>query len=82
MKMKRGTVVVEVLMAPGCGHGQLTVELVRAVLDSARLEDVRLETLAVRDLAEAERRRFPGSPTVRINGNDIEPGAPAGVGLG
>ena len=39
-----------------------------------------LEALVVQDEADAEHRPFPGSPTVRINGVDIDPEAPAGVG--
>ena len=69
-------------MAAGCGHGQKTVELVCDVLRAQGHEDVRLEALMVRDLAAAERRRFPGSPTVRVTGTDIDPDAPASVGIG
>jgi glutaredoxin len=72
---------VQVLMSPGCGHGQQTVELVRDVLD-ALAHDFRLETVVVQNQGDAERRRFPGSPTIRINGNDVDPDAPAGVGVG
>lgn len=49
---------------------------------SALAPEARLETVVVQDLEEAERKRFPGSPTVRINGMDIDPEVPAGVGVG
>lgn len=72
---------VQVLMVPECGHGQQTILLVRDVLDMLAPE-ARLETIVIRDQGEAERHRFPGSPTVRVNGSDIEPGGAAGVGVG
>jgi hypothetical protein len=33
--------------------------------------------LVVADIEAAERERFLGSPTIRVNGRDIEPGADA-----
>ena len=74
-------ITVQVLMSPGCGHGQKTVELVRDVL-RALAPSARLETITVATPAEARRLAFPGSPTVRVGGVDIDPGAPGGVGLG
>ena len=68
-------------MSPGCGHGQTTVDLVRDVLRVLRA-DARLETVTIATPAEAERRAFPGSPTVRVDGTDIDPDAPRSVGLG
>jgi hypothetical protein len=72
---------IQVLMTPACGHGQRALLLVREVLN-ALAPDMRLETVVVQDQREAERHRFPGSPTVRINGIDIDPAAPTGVGVG
>ncbi len=72
---------VQVQMSPGCGHGQKTVELVRDVL-SELAPDARIETVTVATMDDAERLGFRGSPTVLIDGTDIEPGPPGGVGLG
>ncbi len=72
---------VEVQMSPGCGHGQKAVELVRGVLD-ALAPDARIETVTVATMEDAERLGFRGSPTVLVDGADIEPGPPGGVGLG
>jgi hypothetical protein len=72
---------VEVQMSPGCGHGQRTVELVRLVLD-ALAPDARIEIVTVATLDDAVRLGFRGSPTVLVDGTDIEPGPPGGVGLG
>jgi hypothetical protein len=72
---------VQVLMSPDCGHGQQTADLVRDVL-RALAPDARLETITVPTAAEAQRLAFPGSPTVRIDGADIDPGPRVDVGLG
>ncbi len=72
---------VQVQMSPGCGHGQKTVELVRRVLDELA-PDAQIETVTVATMDDAERLGFRGSPTVLVDGTDIEPGPPGGVGLG
>jgi hypothetical protein len=72
---------VEVQMSPGCGHGQKTLVLVREVL-SELAPDARIETVTVATLDDAERLGFRGSPTVTVDGLDIEPGPPGGAGLG
>jgi anti-sigma factor ChrR (cupin superfamily) len=75
------SISVHVQMSPGCGHGQQTVALLRGVL-AERAPDARLEIVVVRTAEEAERLRFRGSPTVLVDGADIEPHPPAGVGFG
>ena len=65
---------IQVLYFEGCPHHAPTVALVRDVVDaldlSARVEEIQVTTQAV-----AERLRFLGSPTVQVNGVDIEPDA-------
>jgi hypothetical protein len=74
-------VVVQVLTSPGCGHGARTVELVREAM--ARLAPAAsLEVITVATPEDAERLGCPGSPTVRVNGTDIDPFRPSSVGLG
>jgi len=75
------SISVEVQMSPGCGHGRKTLELVRGVLD-ALAPDARIRTVTVATLEHAERLGFRGSPTVLVDGTDIEAGPPGGVGLG
>ena len=48
--------------------------MLRAELEAAGLDPESVEVSEVTTEAEAERRRFPGSPTVRVNGSDIDPG--------
>ncbi len=73
-------VKVELLMSPGCGHGVRAAELVAQVVRERA--GVTVVTVVVATEAEAVRLAFPGSPTVRVDGIDIEPGAPTTVGLG
>jgi len=74
-------VKIQILMSPGCGHGQRTSELVADVVRKhAPSADV--ESILVATPEDAMRLGFPGSPTVRVNGIDIEPEAPTDVGLG
>ena len=65
---------VEVVYFAGCpNHEALLVhlrELLSAVGASADIDLVRVE-----DTEAAERERFLGSPTLRIDGEDVEPGA-------
>lgn len=72
---------VHVLMSPGCGHGARALELVADVVGETAPGAV-VETITVATLEDAVRWSFPGSPTIRVDGTDIEPEAPAGVGLG
>ncbi len=72
---------VQVLMSPGCSHGLQTVRLVSEMIATFAPE-ARLRTIVIRTEADAELHGFPGSPTVRVDGKDIDPHAPASVGLG
>ena len=65
--------VVEVLTFEGCPHAEPALELVKRVLaDSGVGATVR--RVDVPDAEAAAAHRFLGSPTVRVNGRDIEPG--------
>jgi len=72
---------IQILMAPGCGHGLRTTELVAEILRAHSLE-AQVETVVVESLEEATRLAFPGSPTVRVDGVDIELRPPTSIGLG
>ncbi len=75
------TMRLQVMMSPGCGHGEETLKLVREVVRSLALS-ADVEAVVVATAEEAQRLGFPGSPTVLVNGVDIEPHRPAGAGLG
>lgn len=63
---------IEVLYVPGCPNYQPTMEMVAAVLASESVLE-RAQGVAVSTEAQAKSLEFPGSPTVRVNGRDVEP---------
>jgi hypothetical protein len=84
-------VIIEILHTEGCGRWREAAAAVeRAVAAVERSAAVARPGIVVRrvlvaDQAAAERLRFPGSPTVRVNDADIQPEVAARVvafGLG
>ncbi len=67
---------VEVLTFEGCPNAQSARELVERVVAESRVE-AEIAYVNVPDPEAAERLRFLGSPTIRVDGRDIEPGADA-----
>lgn len=65
---------VEILYFSGCPNHALAVACVREALaqENTPAEMVEVE---VKDVATAERLAFPGSPTIRVDGQDVEPAA-------
>lgn len=66
--------LVEILHVAGCPNFPAALAMVERVLADLGV-DAELRTPVVVDQAAAERARFPGSPTVRVGGHDVEPGA-------
>ena len=67
---------VEVLYIADCPNHKPAVECVRDVLSSAGMPEM-VQEVEVRTQADAEAMRFLGSPTIQINGLDVEPEARA-----
>lgn len=65
---------VELLVAPGCASAKPTERLIYDVLAQAGA-GAALEVMVVETPEEAAGLRFPGSPTVRVDGRDLEPEA-------
>ena len=66
--------MIEVLYFEGCPNLEPTLSLANEALSQLGLSaDVR--EVEVRTAEDAERQRFLGSPSVRVDGKDIEPGA-------
>jgi copper chaperone CopZ len=65
---------VDVLYLEGCPNHGPTVELAKRVIADLGI-DALVEEVEVKGMEDAERFRFLGSPTVVVNGMDIEPGA-------
>jgi hypothetical protein len=71
---------VELLWWQGCPSTDRALADLRDALAEAGLDPATVEIRQVADDAAAERERFPGSPTIRINGVDPFAGDEA-VGL-
>lgn len=56
----------------GCPSWEQAIELVRAEMQQAGLDPMSLRLREVRDEEEAEALDFAGSPTVLVDGRDIE----------
>jgi hypothetical protein len=65
---------IEFLYFEGCPSAETLLPRVRELLTRAEVGD-EPELLHVETIEDAERERFLGSPSVRIDGHDIEPGA-------
>jgi hypothetical protein len=65
---------VEVLYFDGCPNHEALLPHLRELLSSAGAA-TDIELVAVEDVDVAQRERFLGSPTLRIDGEDVEPGA-------
>ena len=64
---------VELLWFADCPNHEAVRESVRAILDEVAPE-AEFADLDATDPTLAARLHFPGSPTVRVNGVDVEPG--------
>jgi hypothetical protein len=65
---------VELLYFEGCPNHEAARELVERVAAEEGIE-INVKRISVTSPEEAERLRFLGSPSVRVNGRDVEPGA-------
>jgi len=64
--------VVEVLYTDQCPFWREALRLVEEVANGLKA-DVTIRKVKVSNDKEAKKLKFPGSPTVRINGVDIDP---------
>ena len=64
---------IELLWFDGCPNHESARAAVAQVLASRGLEPELIESIRV-DAATAVDVQFPGSPTIRVDGRDIEPG--------
>ncbi len=66
--------LIEVLYFDGCPNHERTLAEVDRLVDELDI-DTDVRAIRVVDAEDAERKRFLGSPTVRVDGIDVEPGA-------
>jgi len=67
-------VKVELLYFDGCPNHDVLLPRLRELLAAADAEG-KIELRRIESADVVERERFLGSPTVRINGEDVDPGA-------
>ena len=63
---------IDILYFDGCPNHLPTVEVVREVVQSLGI-DATIREVEVCDTEDAARLRFFGSPTVQVNGQDVDP---------
>ncbi|MEJ2689168.1 MAG: thioredoxin family protein [Deltaproteobacteria bacterium] len=63
---------VKVLSMKGCQATPQTIKLVESVAKEMNI-NIKLTEVVVKTPEQAQKNRFIGSPTVRINGVDIDP---------
>ena len=68
---------IEFLYWEGCPSSPEAKELLNEVLEAREIE-APVEMREVRTQEEAESLRFPGSPTIRIDGRDVDPAGAKG----
>jgi hypothetical protein len=71
---------IDVLCVPGCPNYEPAVARIQKVLASEALQ-AEVHGVAVSSDAEAKVLLFSGSPTVRVNGHDVEPNHASSPGL-
>ena len=74
------TMKIQVLMSLGCSHGKSALQLVADIVRQSA-PGAEVETIWVETLEDAARLRYPGSPTIRVDGLDIDPHVSTSFGL-
>jgi len=73
---------IELLWWRECPSWERALQMLRDEMRKAGLGPEAIEVTEIREEAEAERRGFPGSPTILVDGRDIQPpgaGEPGGL---
>lgn len=78
---KDEAVQIKILCSEGCVNTPPTIELVKKVARGVNLS-VNIGTVMVGTQEQAQQLRFLGSPTVQIDGLDIEPSARDSLAFG
>lgn len=62
---------IEILYVPACPNYEPAVERLQAVLESQSLQ-AEIRSVPISSEGQAKALLFPGSPTIRIDGEDVE----------
>jgi hypothetical protein len=66
--------IVEMLYTKGCPHAVEYLPQLQQILVGAGVTDA-VQVRVIADPDQAQRERFLGSPTIRVNGRDVDPTA-------
>jgi hypothetical protein len=66
-----GSVRIEILARKDCDSRGMAINVVERVVAETGVP-AQVEVIDVGSLAQAEQLRFPGSPTVRVDGRDVD----------
>jgi hypothetical protein len=69
---RRSTVKIEILYFDGCPTYRVAEKTLREILEEQG-EDAEVKLVAVNTDGEAQALRFTGSPTIRVDGEDLFP---------
>jgi 3'-phosphoadenosine 5'-phosphosulfate sulfotransferase (PAPS reductase)/FAD synthetase len=81
MEPETRAIDVNVLYTDGCAATPQTIELVKAIATEMGIH-TRVKMVLVESLEQATQLKFLGSPTVQVNGLDIDPSARANSSYG
>jgi hypothetical protein len=73
--------LVEFLWWEGCPSHPEALSQLREEMQALGLDPEEIEIREVRTHEDAEREGFPGSPTIRVDGRDVEPPGEEPTGL-
>jgi hypothetical protein len=79
--MAPGSPTVEFLWWHGCPSSDEALAMLREEMTAHGLDPSSVAVREIRTDAEAQRERFAGSPTIRVDGRDVQPPADGGLGL-
>ncbi len=71
---------IDVLHLHGCQNAPLAYELVQQIVSEQNV-DAGITLVEVKNMDDAQNLRFFGSPTIQINGVDIDPAARSQTGF-
>ena len=74
-------VEVRILFSEGCDNTPPTIDLIDNISSELGIE-IDLKMVPVESQDQAQQWKFLGSPTVQVNGLDIEPSARSAVAFG
>ncbi len=64
---------IDVLYFKGCPHADKALKLVKSALEELKIQAI-INFIEIKDLEDAKQHKFYGSPSIQINGVDIEEG--------